>query len=80
MGRTPTASPIRAWNLRPIAIEYSVSPGGIGKAEGFADDVWTKPSASWRLPLPPKILTCYEEPVHNRHDLPRGVRHYQVLL
>jgi hypothetical protein len=38
----------------PITTDNVVSPGGSGKAEGFADGAWTKPSASWRLPLPPK--------------------------
>jgi len=33
--------------------------GGSGKAEGFADGGRAKPSASWRLPLPPaSIATC----------------------
>jgi len=34
-------------------------PGGSGKAEGFADGFssnFVGPSASWRLPLPPKPI------------------------
>jgi hypothetical protein len=48
--------------LMRITTEFFVreQPGGSGKAEGFADGGWTKPSASWRLPLPPdhEILKC----------------------
>jgi hypothetical protein len=35
-------------------IENFLFLGSIGKAEGFADGARTKPSASCRLPLPPK--------------------------
>jgi hypothetical protein len=36
-----------------MPIENFVFPGGSGKAEGFADGAWAKPSASRRLPPPP---------------------------
>jgi hypothetical protein len=39
-----------------ITIDNFVSPGGVGKAEGFADGGWAKPSASCRLPLPPAVF------------------------
>ena len=61
----------------PITIQHFVSPGGSGKAEGFADGEWANHRQSFGklrrgaalAAATQDLIACYEELMHNRYKL-----------
>jgi hypothetical protein len=54
--------------LIPITIGCFVSPGGSGKAEGFADGEWANHRQAALGAATQGLMLCYEELMRNGYD------------